>query len=63
MHDGAFLLGYREHPFLADALWVALNDTKGHVKDNGETIRVVKCKKDKLLFKAGSFLKIIRHFR
>lgn len=44
--DGAFLLGYREHPFLADALWVALNDTKGHVKDNGETIRVVKCKKD-----------------
>merc|ERR1711869_96781 len=38
--QGAFLLGYREFPFLADALWLALNETKGFIKDNGESVRV-----------------------
>lgn len=44
--DGAFLLGYSEYPFLADALWVALDETTGHVKDNGQSIRVAKYSKD-----------------
>ena len=44
--DGAYLLGYSKYPFLADALPVALNETRGHLKDNGDTIRVVKHSRD-----------------
>ena len=41
--DGAFLLQYRDHPRLAGAISMALNDTRGYLKDNGEYVRVVQC--------------------
>ena len=40
--DGAFVLGYARHPYLAEAIWCALNGTQGLVNDNGEAIRVTK---------------------
>lgn len=43
---GAFLLGYRDYPFLADAICVALDKTTEFVKGNGEPLRVAKCNKE-----------------
>lgn len=45
--DGAFLLGYREFPFLSEALWVALDGTQGHLKDNGGPVCVARPTDDK----------------
>lgn len=40
--DGAYVLGYQEFPYLADAICVALEDTTKHVKTNGKPVRTVK---------------------